>query len=56
MGEIILLTLNPYLVMGDMGPTMDILVVDDSPHDGNVFQEALGQASPEVSGRWLASG
>jgi CheY-like chemotaxis protein len=39
-----------------MGPAIDILVVDDSPDDGYVFQEALGQASPEVSVRWLASG
>jgi CheY-like chemotaxis protein len=39
-----------------MGSAVDILIIDDSPEDGYVFQEALGEACPDVSMRWLGSG
>jgi CheY-like chemotaxis protein len=39
-----------------MGPAIDILVIDDSADDGYLFQEALSQACPDVSARWVASG
>jgi len=39
-----------------MWPAIDILVVDDCVDDVNVFREALAQACPEISARWMASG
>lgn len=39
-----------------MGQAIDILVVDDSADDGYVFREALAQACPEISARWVSSG
>jgi len=34
----------------------DILIVDDNPIDGELFQEALREASPGSQARWVASG
>lgn len=39
-----------------MAEPIDILVVDDNPIDGQIFQEALRQASPSARCHWVAGG
>ncbi len=39
-----------------MPKSFDILVVDDSPSDGDIFQAALHEAAPGVTVHWLDSG
>jgi DNA-binding response OmpR family regulator len=36
--------------------SFDILVVDDSPSDGDIFQAALQEAAPGVTAHWVDSG